>query len=519
MAYGKFRDGITSLGRQAADWAQDGQSNTYTTKRRGDVLVRKSGDFTNIFQDKQGTDGFYSLGETTGNGTRIVGSVNGFTFGDRGPAPTAGGFDVSQVSYYGKGLGSIVVATATGAYTDFDGKTCQAFDSKLQRTRNGRTLVDYYNTSLFIPFETSNTFPSYARGSYWFNGSQHVFFAGAFLPVMIAGQHLQAFLRDDGNGNQDFGNTSYVPNQLGWYATPVILAPGTMMKMDRYLRPHYTPTSVNAAACPGLTFSYTLDAGETWQDVSSADLWQAEMNTVVALPITTVGATLFNEAISYANIVAAPLTRRFSVCLAAVPYLVASPVPGDPPTLRVKVKLGLIDAAAGCSMLETVVLFDGAPDDAAFYMGRGVVAIPGGVLIFTRDVVSGPNAGADSWKYPARIRMTPNGSDLFDWATMPLQESYTGAVSGYNTKLMVCPMWDGKHSLYRSLDYGKTWARAGTISDKGVPPIDAPAVGQEQYVLHDFTVITFLRKDDKAANASPLTPWLSDSRYPNPPSI
>ncbi|MNR59828.1 hypothetical protein D3C85_1811670 [compost metagenome] len=84
---------------------------------------------------------------------------------------------------------------------------------------------------------------------------------------------------------------------------------------------------------------------------------------------------------------------------------------------------------------------------------------------------------------------------------------------------MVCPMWDGKHSLYKSTDYGLTWVRAGTITASGVPPNDAPNAGDEEFLLKNFTSITYLRENGEPVNASPLTPWFSDSRVPDPPPI
>ncbi|BEP54541.1 hypothetical protein GmRootV118_17850 [Variovorax sp. V118] len=476
MGYGKFRNGPTSLGQQAANWMVDDKL-TFTTRRRGGVVVRKSGEFKNIYQETA-EDGFYCLGETLGKGTRILGSANGFNFSDRGPAPVDGGFTVAHVAYYGKGLGSVATNAAAGAYTDFDGKSCSAFTSTLKRTRDGKKLRDYFETPIFMPFEVFSTLAVYMRGSYWFDGSKHTFAAGLHAPVMVAGQHVQAFIKDDGKGNTELADTAYFPNQLGWYADAVALAPGVMMKMDRYLRPHYSGSMVNAAACPGLYFSYSLDAGSTWQSVSSAAMWDDEMATVIGLPTTLFPfARVFNEAISCARLVAAPLSRRFSVCMAVVPYV----VPGDPPRVRAKVKLGLIDAGAGCSMFETVVLFDGDPDDALLFAGRGLLPIPGGVLIFTRDVTSGAHAGDDSWRYPARVRLTPNGTDLFERPPMPMKENYTGGITGYSKKVMVCPMWDGKHSLYKSTDYGLTWVRAGTITATGVPPNDAPNAGDESF--------------------------------------
>ncbi|MDQ8046907.1 MAG: hypothetical protein REI11_20045, partial [Patulibacter sp.] len=96
MAYGKFRNGPTAVGRSAANWLQDDKL-TFTTRRRGDVLVRKSGEFTNIFQGEQTFDGYYSLGRVVGEGTRILGSADARVFKDRGPAPTGGGFVTSQL--------------------------------------------------------------------------------------------------------------------------------------------------------------------------------------------------------------------------------------------------------------------------------------------------------------------------------------------------------------------------------------------------------------------------------------
>jgi hypothetical protein len=143
------------------------------------------------------------------------------------------------------------------------------------------------------------------------------------------------------------------------------------------------------------------------------------------------------------------------------------------------------------------------------------------VLIYTRDVKDGglgdPNITWNkAWKYPARVRFTPNGTDVIDWTDMPLKECFTGAVSGYDESTMVCPMWDGQHSLYRSVDYGRSWQRAGLIASNSKPPDESPDPNKEQYMLADFAVITYLRNNSVPANMSPLTPWLSDSNYKSP---
>ncbi|KPU96673.1 hypothetical protein APR50_23125 [Variovorax paradoxus] len=510
MAYGKFRNGPTSLGRQAANWVQDGLP-TFSTRRRGDVVVRKSGDFTNIFQDQK-LDGYYSLGRVAAGGTRIRGSSDARTFSDRGPAPEAGGFVTSQLAYYGKGQGGVISNNDVGNFLDFDGRPCRVFTTNLQLTRTGKQLKDHYAVDSFVPYLGGYALVTYTRGGYWQDGAAHKFYAGVAVPILLEdGQHVQAYVTDDG-ANQAFGDVLYVANQLGWFPDILHLAPGVLLKMDRYLRPVYSPTAVNAAACPVLTFTYSMDAGRTWSPCSSTNMFDAEIASMRGIPLNETGAQRFNQGISDAEITSAPLSRRYSVVVARVPYVDGSNA------VRVKVKLGLVDVAAGCSLMETQVLYEGTGEDAGIYAGRAPLAVPGGVLIFTRNIPA-PLEGRKAWMYPARVRFTPNGTDLVDRAAMPFKENYTGIVSGLSTKLMVCPMWDGKHSLYQSADYGQTWSRRGTIARDGLPPNDAPAPGQEQLSLADFTVVTFLRDNDLPVSAFPLTPWLTDSRRPNPPPI
>lgn len=511
MAYGKFRDGPTAVGRSTSNWMQDGKI-TYSTRRRGDVLVRKGGEFTNIFQGEQKFDGYYSLGRTLTEGTRIRGSADARSFQDRGPAPTGGGFVTSQLAFYGKGLGSVIYNQDVGNFLDFDNKACAVFTITLKVTYTGKTLTDLYAVDSFVPFGGGYSLSTFTRGGYWNDAGTHKFYAGAAVPVLIeTGQHVQAYITDDGE-TQAFGDVLYLNNQIGWFSDILHLAPGVLLKMDRYRRPNYTPTVVNAAACPGLTFTYSLDAGKNWTPCTSTNMFDTELATLTGLPLTESAANRFNQCISDAEILSAPLSRRYSVIQARIPYVDGSS------QSKMRVKLGLVDVAAGCTLLETVVLYDGTPEDASIYAGRGPLAIPGGVLIFSRNI-PGPSLGRQAWQYPARVRLTPDGTTLFDRPDMPFKESYTGIVSGLNTKVMICPMWDGQHSLYQSLDYGLTWKRRGLIADNGVPPNDSPNPGDEQFSLADFTVVTFLRENNSPANAFPLTPWYTDSRRPDPPPV
>lgn len=512
MALGKYRNGPTSLGRQASNWIQDGQSNTYATKRRGDVLVRKGGEFTNIFQGPVAFDGFYAIGRVVGNGSRIVGSADCRVFSDRGPAPTSGGFDTAQLGYYGKGLGTVVNNTFLGFFLDFDGKDCPMNESLLQRTRNGRKLTDYFSLPSFGPFGGFGYTIYYTLGGYRAVPGGHQFYSGVSIPMLLeGGQHVQAYVYDDGE-SQELGATPYFPNQLGWYASTLVLAPGVIVKMDRYLRPHYEESGVAAAFSPGLDFNYSLDAGLTWSPCASLEMFEEEMSTIVAIPPDIDNADSFNEAIGYADFFSAPLSRTLSVVVACVPYV---EVFGETITVRAKAKIGLIDVNAGCSIVSTQTLYDGDPRNALLHISRGVMAIKGGVLVFIR-----PEAPSYSqWNFPAKVFFTPNGTHLVERSTFPMKENRTGKVQALNDRVLTCTMYDGKHSIYQSTDFGVTWARRGTVHRGGFPPNDAPLPGQEEYSLRDFNIITFLRKDNQPVPAYPATPWLTDSRYPDPPPI
>lgn len=510
----KFRNGFTPAGNSAANWIQGEAS--ISQRQRGDVRVKRNGEFTQVFQGEVKQDGFYCLGRMTGEGLRITSSADARVFLDRGDAPTAGGFDTSQLAYYGKGKGVVTTTQALGSLPDFDGRPLQMLRVALYTTRTGKALTPAYGVEAFNPPEGTNF--ALMRGGYRLAGDKHVFHGGIHYTLLTSGgQRVAAFTYDDGE-TQTLAATPYFLNQLGWYSTPLVLAPGVMLKMDRYRRPEYEGSSVAVLSCPGLDFNYSADGGQTWNAVSSSAMFAAELSTITGLPAVPIGtyAPLFNRAIGAASITSAPLSRTLSVVLAQVPYVSFDT---DPPLPKVRVKLGLVNVAAGCSLTETVVLFDGSPRDAAVFAGRGLLAIPGGVLLFTRPILPpGPTAGTE-WNNPARVQFTSNGVGLVDRASMPLKENYTGLVTAINEKVLICPMWDGSHSLFQSLDFGATWTRRGLITKKGVPPDDAPIAGQEQYTLRDFALVTYLREGDVSANAFPMTPWLTDSRLPNPPPI
>ena len=78
--------------------------------------------------------------------------------------------------------------------------------------------------------------------------------------------------------------------------------------------------------------------------------------------------------------------------------------------------------------------------------------------------------------------------------------------------IIVAPMYDGAHSLFESRDRGETWQKRAVLTDRAAAPVSD--VGKFQ--LEDFAALTFLRRNNQPAGATPGTPWASDSRIAPP---
>ncbi|HZX86383.1 MAG TPA: hypothetical protein VFF19_22620, partial [Reyranella sp.] len=318
----KNRGAFNGPGRQDARELANSDVAFLKKRRANGSLAEKKGEFLYVSGQQVGEDGFYSLGAIGGE-TRIVGSATARgTFTDRGPAPAEGGFSTGQLAFYGRGMGEVLKTQAIGNFLDFDGKSCQMFKQVIARTRNGRALTDYYDVNVFIPFGTGNTRTFAVPGGYHDLGGAPTFWAGHVYSTLLEdGQHAQMFARDDGADSVTLGAVEMLPDQLGWYADPIRLAPAVMVKMDRYLRPTYAPTAVDAAACLGLYFTHTVDAGVTWSPIATNSLFQDELDTITAMPTSGANAAVFNAAVAAADLRSAPLSRSLSVVLARVPYV------------------------------------------------------------------------------------------------------------------------------------------------------------------------------------------------------
>lgn len=505
----KYRGDYSAAGHGLANWMQD-NGGAVETRLRGDSVVRKNGDFLNVFvQIGALTDGYYAVGDLSGGATRIFASPTAREpFIDRGPAPDNGGFTMSELGFWGKGWGTVAFPTDLGYFEDFDGGFAHATEYALKRTRDGKTLQDWYVFALVTPINAWLTYGAQATqvfGGYRESAGSVVFSAGVSTTLLSpSGQYLPAYIYDDGSGNVQIGATEFYTNQLAWYADINVLAPGVLLKMDRYVRPDYSGGLGNPLDCPGLRFNYSTDGGLTWSPVTSNNVFASELATVLALP--AVGYhDRFNDAMAWARMDVAPLSRTLAVMVAHVPYITYT---GDTPSVKVKVKLALVDTSAGCSITATTTLFDGDPTESYYFNSRSPLAVPGGVLVFTR-----PSAGGAEWNAPARVMFTADGTGLTERSFMPLAEYRTGIPTGIDRGTLVCPMYDGGgvYTLYASKDWGTTWAPRTIIATGGA----APPTGSIS-MSSNFSRITKLRENNAAANAAPATPWQYDCRVQGP---
>jgi len=500
MAYGKFRNGPTSLGRQAANWMQDDKL-TWSTRRRGTVVARKSGEFTNIYQQpEQGLDGYYSLG-LIDDLYKIVGSATARgTFGQRGDAGAGTWSLVPQLAFYGKGLGAVPQSSFVGVVANFDGKPCLEFHYEILTTRNGKALTPHISYPFFAGYNQAAARTQF-HGGYWLKDGAVRKFALGYSGLTVTGGQQQPFYYWEIGTDSGVGAMLTLPNQLAIEPIMSHAGPGNIVSLHRFYRPDYLPTTIVNAANPGYVITYSTDGGRTWSTASAGDMF-TDFDTFRTLMTDTVAhGTVWNNALAMMSMTLVPLslTQSFAVC--AVPYCELAGLPLEPVT-KLKIKYGLCNAGAGYAINATGTLFDGDPADAPIVQ---VFGVPGGALM---EVT--PNDGG-TWATPSTTQITADGSTFTAPAAMPFAPYQTGLLAAFDKKTLVCPMYDGEHSLYESMDWGVTWEKRATIYE-GAP---APAPGS--FVLQRFGAVTFLRDNDLPTNQTPATPWATDCKYTAPP--
>lgn len=509
----RYRNGFNNQGGMDARFLDDSSRVPFLKKRRADgaggtVIAHKKGEFLEVTREGQLMDGFYSVGQIGGE-LRVVGSATA-----RGRFTNLGVFaddddlvGVSAILNYGRGLGFDQSAELVGEALDFDGKPCNVYEVTIHRTRNGRRFVPFYSYLAASPFDAA-TFFSYLFGEvYGPAGARKAFNNHAYMSLDEAGQHFIAFVRDDGT-TQTLGATLTVPNQLAAAARVNRMAPGSYVMMTKYLRPSYVGSSVVVADCPGLDFTFSADAGETWSAAGSTELFSEFFDTVQTLPVSGY-TTKFNQAVTAASINVAPRGAIVGIAHAVVPYAAVDPELGPEFQVYGKVKLGIVNSATR-TLLGTVTLFDGSLTEAVAFWEGGCVGVEGGAVIVTKPVSGTGVAGLP--EEPAQILFTPDAVSVVPMGAMPLPNYKTGIVSAISRGQLVCPMYDGAHSLFESRDRGATWQKRAVLTDQAAAPVVVPEVRR----LLEFGVLTFLRRNNAPANSTPGTPWASDSRVAAP---
>lgn len=482
----------------------DTEDTQWLRARRFGAEARNKGGYLTVKKGTEAFDGFYSIG-AFGSEARVVGSNTARgTFTDRGTFVQDDGLGgVDQIRYYGRGLGYDTTASFIGTSNpDFDGKGLSIYDVVLYRTRDGTRFVPHFDFFAVAPFGFGTRITHVPGEVYGPAGARKFQLILGYTSLRLDGQHYHAIVRDDGT-TQELLATPFIPDQIAADSVPMRVSPGRYCLMGTYLRPTYGTTSIDIPACPGITFAFSDDACETWSPASSTALFQEFFDTVV--PLDPAFSSAFNDAVLYASLQLAPLSATRALAYALVPYAPGTPFPY---TLKGKVKLGIVDTASR-TLLSTVTLLDDELNVCDAFLSGGCVGVKGGAVIHTRPKGT---VYTNIQNDKPVVLFTPNGVDIATMPPMPQPNFKTGLITAISPTQLVCPMYDGAHSLYESKDNGSTWARRALLKAGAAAPVATTGI----FGLEDFAVLTFLRNNDNPANATPGTPWASDIRIEAP---
>lgn len=522
MAFGKFRNGVTSLGRQAANWIQDGDNLSFKTRRRADgVVARKSGEFTNIYQAPAGIDGYYSLG-FNGTTQRVMGSATARgVFSDRGEFVADDGStsnSVNRLYFYSRGWAAALRFERVGSIADFNGKPAPAWQVHHAKTTNGKKFIEVFNLLNVGAFIGDNwDYPTNLSDPTVLIGGAQAAVGVGYIGITEGGQYKFVHVDDD-TETVTPRVVDTVANQLAYAFNPSVTSPRTRVAAGRYMRPTYpqltAPAPINSAACPGLVVMFSDDMGVSWTPASSTAAFDEIEDTVLPMVVPDSAANwsavnrLFNAAMSWAGFAPpAPISRRYSLSISNVPYMVPDADKYEGFRLKLKAKIIMIDSVAK-TVFETATLIDGEIEDSGYYFGS-ITPIAGGMLFQYK-----PQTQPDSRDNAIHCAFTKDGVGIVYQPPMPFPAWLTGSLFAIDTKTVGCAMYDGEYSLYESKDLGATWKKRAVISANGTP-IKEPFA---DYLIN-FQSVLQLRINSQNANPMPGAPWATDERLPNPPPI
>lgn len=489
-------------GRKKAQ-ALDAVSAPYLKSRNGDgSITKKAGPFLSSYKSAEPPleqDGFYSMGYVDGKYVLVGSSDARGKFVFRG-VPGTQSFVVVSLGFFGRGLGSVSELEVVGSSTTFDGRLATVYRADLYTTSNGKSVNLRY-TQNFISFpEQMGIAVSYAAGRTMLFAGQPTFQTGmAFVRTNGAGQLLPSYLVEV-SGTKTVSTLNYDVGQLNGRPDVEHFSPSDLVAIVPTMLPSYSPTSISTAATPGLRFHKSSDGGRTWTYTSDMDAVFATELAQLRSVLLPSAPTLFgrwNNAVLSAAVRAYSPTPASWVFVAVVPY--AENVGGSL-LAKGKVKVGVREVATG-AFIPTLTLFDGDIDDAFIFASAGGIefhynGLPG-VLLFTRPT------SVNRINEPRQIVWT-DGYTAVPLGPMPYANKHTGGVTAVSRRELICPMYDGQHSLYSSRD-GIVWRRRATIFEGGPVPAD-------RLVLDNFAQVTFLRDAGRPALLTPEAPWASDYR-------
>ena len=470
MKFARHRSGFTGPGNSTANFLGQGGA-VWERKRNGNALAINKGGLLETRVEETAIDGYFSMGTVAGVHHIVSSATARGRFRDLGAAPEGYGlFD------YGRGL------AASGQfgpyfYTDnFDNRPVINYPFALRLTSNGRTFRDHYGFIMTMPFDGVGGWAGKVgtlRGAWTVDSASPVpgrykFTAGTAFIALDENRQMRPVFVVDGAAAQELGATIWEPDQLALYPELYRLSPHSVLMMNKYIRTYYPlfpSTVVDNDACSGVFFTLSFDSGRTWARVSS----EAIISEFVATKLQSIPNSWFNDYVDSTVLSVAPLSATRALLYMIVPYSTGGSIEAN---FRAKVKLGIIDLAAGGTMLETLVLLDDTLDNAQRFHGgaaaklgtaSATLAVRGGALVFSNPL----RAEHDEWNQRRRVQFTPDGVSLVDVGFMPLPNYQTGDVTALTPDILICPMFDGEYSLYESKDRGATWSKRAVVSKNG----------------------------------------------------
>lgn len=106
---------------------------------------------------------------------------------------------------------------------------------------------------------------------------------------------------------------------------------------------------------------------------------------------------------------------------------------------------------------------------------------------------------------PGKLCLSFDEGVTWEYRALPWANGYTGFVSWIDPETLVCPVYDGEHSLYETKDFGSTWNKRATIRTDG----DAPSPS-DPFLRYFNTLVQFLDERYRPASFAPGAPWIDD---------